>query len=212
MNCEQVRELEAAFALDALGEVERHAVIAHLDGCGDHPKLAEFRAVAITFASQATDRRPPTALRDRVMMATRAPAARPRRAFPLRSSAAAAVMVAVCIAAAGWFLVSRGGDGEAPYLREFTSDSGVAVRVEADFEGALTQVAFRGLDVGGDYQLWAIRGEDWLSMGQFTANAEGGWSGEFSFAIHRGDSLCLTSLSPEQSSGPFGEPVFIEPL
>lgn len=211
MNCEQVRELEAAFALDALGEVERHAVIAHLDGCREHPKLAEFRAVAITLAGVTSERRPPLALRERVMTATGDRGAKTGGGFS-RWYAAAAIVVAACIAGSGWLVMSRDGGGDAPYVREFTSEGGVAVRVEADFEAALTQVAFRGLDVGGDYQLWAIRGEDWLSMGQFKANPEGGWSGEFSFAIHRGDSLCLTSLAPEQPSGPFGEPVFIEPL
>ncbi len=62
MNCEQVRELEAAFALDALDEVEHEAVGMHLGGCGGHAGLAEFRAVGILLARETAEGRrlPPT--------------------------------------------------------------------------------------------------------------------------------------------------------
>ena len=55
MICDDVRELEAAYALDALGEDERAAVAAHLATCNDHPDLAHMRATVLALGHAAEE-------------------------------------------------------------------------------------------------------------------------------------------------------------
>jgi len=211
MNCEQVREMEAAFALDVLEGADRIAVLEHLRSCDLHPGAGEYRAVSIALAAQGAELTPPARLRERVLASARERTA-VGQGGRRRWYAAAALLIAACVAGGALLISTMDGETDSPYVHEFTSDGGISVRLEADFDEGLAQVAFRGLTAGEEYHLWSIRGEDWLSMGRFTANPEGSWSGEFSFAIQRGDALCLTNPAPELPAGPFGEPLFIEQL
>ncbi len=67
MNCEEVRELLGAFALDALPEGEMAAVRDHLESCDQHAEARELMAAAQSLAFAAPEREPPLALKSRIM-------------------------------------------------------------------------------------------------------------------------------------------------
>lgn len=222
MNCDQVRELETAFALDALDAATREAVAAHVEHCDGHPRLAELRAAAIAISGAVPEGRPPAGLRDRVLASARSPRApvvtplpehrrgalSPWRIWPV--GAAAALVIAVAVAA---IIVFTGGD--TLHTRQFSTEDGIAVRLEAELEQPNTVVSFSGLaqpPTGEEYVLWAIREGEWLRIGTFHPGAEGVWAGEFDFALREGDALCLTMTGTETAADPFGKPLFIEPV
>ncbi len=214
MDCEQVRELEGAFALDALDAEDRAAVVAHVDACDEHGNLAELRAAGMLLGATAEEQMPPERLRARILASA---AGRPerRRGGPVWGTkwwyAAAASLLLVVLAVTTAVLLRQQGGASDVYVKEFVA-ADVAVHFEAKFEDPYTRATFAGLAPKEDYQLWVIRGDDWLSVGSFKANAEGNWAGDFTFETKPGDSICLTLRNPAQPSGPFGQPVFVEPV
>lgn len=227
MICDDVRELEAAYALDALGEDERAAVAAHLATCNDHPDLAHMRATVLALGHAAEEEAPPEALRQRVLSSareSRSQASRPatgerhpgwgRIISGPWTLGLAAALGALAILLAVFALANR-GDGDERLVRSFETDGGIEVTVDTVLGERDTRVRFANLAAlpeGQEYQLWAIRGSDWLSLGRFRPNPEGGWAGDFAFAFMEGDAVYLTVWTGEGVSGPFGEPIFVEPL
>ncbi|MPZ98421.1 MAG: hypothetical protein GEU80_03620 [Dehalococcoidia bacterium] len=67
MNCDEVRELLPAYAVDALDSEERAAVEAHLETCDAHGELSEWRDGALQLAYATPERAPPPALRGRIL-------------------------------------------------------------------------------------------------------------------------------------------------
>lgn len=220
MDCERVRELEGAYALDALDAADTAAVREHLATCDQHGDMAELQSVATGLALASEERQPPQRLRERVLDSaaeSRAPVAHGERRRWTRGwlAAAAAVVLVIAVGSVAALFAVTGNGGDPGYVHEFTAEGELSVRVETELGEPDTRVAFSGmpeLDEGEEYRLWAIRGEDWLSIGTFEPNAEGEWAGDFEFALQEGDSLCLTVQRPADPSGPFGDPVFIEPL
>lgn len=99
---EQLRELIAAHALDALEDTEAaeasRAIASHLARCADCRDLLDgFRAVAADLALEAGSRRPPRALSSRVLGSARSP----RPAVWARVAVAAA-LVAVLGGVTAW--------------------------------------------------------------------------------------------------------------
>lgn len=220
MDCARIRELEAAFALDALDEADARAVREHLAECEGHGEVRELQYAAAGLALAGDEQAPPPGLRARVLDSANAaaeePQGRARRGIMRPRWLAAAAVVAIVIAAGSVAaLVTNTGGDDGSYVHEFDAADSMTVRVEATLGESGAAVIFDGmrpLDEGEEYRLWAIRGDNWLSLGAFQPNASGGWSGEFDFALQEGDSLCLTVQRPDEPSGPFGDPVFIEPL
>lgn len=100
MEHEDIRELTAAYAVDALDPDDARAVEEHLRHCEDcRRELAELRDAAASLAYAAPPAAPPPRLRERVVEAARRERGdlvplRPRWAVP----AAAAAAVAACAA------------------------------------------------------------------------------------------------------------------
>jgi anti-sigma-K factor RskA len=140
------------------------------------------------------------------------PHASNRRPWVWWYGAAAAIVIVVAGVIAATMLMSGGDEGSDVYVKEFETGSGVSVRFEVNFGETASRATFRGLESRENYHLWAIRGEDWLSIGTFRSNPEGRWSGDFEFQMRPGDAVCLTVAGESEHSGPFGEPIFIEDL
>jgi hypothetical protein len=217
LTCEQVREMDAAYALDALSEADAAAVRAHLVECAGHPELADLHAAAFALAYAVEERQPSPGLRERVLRSA-GEGSRPERSrWQTRGwvlSAAAVALVVIGGALGVALLRSAGSEGE-PFAKSFRTEDGIEVDVEADFGRPIAKLTFAHLEVpaeGDDYVVWAIRDGVWLSMGRFRPNDQGWWSGEFAFQLRRWDSLCVTTGQPIDPYTPHGEPLFIEPL
>jgi hypothetical protein len=219
LTCEQVQELEAAFALGTLDGAEASAVLDHLESCDKHPGIPDLRAAVLALAFGAEEREPPAALRARVLTLAAPDGARGNRhaAWPVRRmvlglAASVVVLLGAILAAV---VISSSRDEADHYARSFTTEDGIEVRVEADFSRPVATVTFahmQTLPEGEKYVVWAIRDGVWLSMGRFRPNESGWWSGEFAFQLREGDSLCVTQGEPIDPSIPHGQPLFIEPL
>ena len=148
MQHDDLRELVASYALDALPETERAAIAAHLDVCPECTgELASFRAVLSELAYTAPERRAPEALRARVLAAidreAQLPAGAPINAPSQRRGtnpwwlAAAAVLAAILVGGYARLLQTHIGflDRE---LREARAQAESARRQLIDAQAQLT--------------------------------------------------------------------------
>jgi anti-sigma-K factor RskA len=155
MQHDDLRELVALYALDALPDAERAAVERHLDVCPECTgELAAFRAAAAELAYTAPARTAPAALRTRVLAAidreasaTPVPAAAPRPAWNPWWLAAAAILAAVLVG--GYALALRAHvnflDQE---LREARAQAETAQRQLVDLRSQLTRTEVQLQRVG----------------------------------------------------------------
>lgn len=101
MEHEEIRELTAAYAVDALDPVDTRAVEEHLRHCDEcRAEVAELREAATALAYAAPPATPPPALRARIVEAARRERGdvvplRPRWAVPAAVAAAAAACAAL---------------------------------------------------------------------------------------------------------------------
>ena len=134
MNCDEVRELLGAYALDAVPPDEREAIEAHLEECGLHEEVVPLRAAAFGLGAAAPARTPPPELESRIMQAALAsrPAIRPpaigepaapaeggsvRRFARLRSARAiAAALAVVAVGLGAWVAVLLAGSNDGQEL------------------------------------------------------------------------------------------------
>ena len=215
-TCERFDELE--YALGLMDETEELAVAEHLLTCAQHSELAGLQSTGVALAFAGGEREPPIALRARVLGAVAQKNPESKGRFARRRlwvpAAAAAVLV---LAFAAWVtLPLESGEDDALFVKAFHTDSAIDVEVLADFSQPSARITYAGLialPAGHEYSAWVIRGEEWLKMGAFRPNEEGGWSGEFAFQLDPSDKLCLTSGPPLDNYGERrDEPLFIEPL
>lgn len=215
LTCEQVTDAE--YALGILSDVEEAAIREHLRTCREHPQLIEMRAVAMAMTSVAEEREPPAHLRDRVLLsaASRAPGRRSHLSsmrWLLPSIAAALAVVALAV----WATTLRDEGRVDPFVKAFRSESGIDVKLVADFSRPSSELTFASLSPlseGEEYSLWAIRDGAWLKVGAFRPNDQGRWSGKFPFQLQAGDSLCLTRGAPTDNwSQRKDPPLFVERL
>jgi anti-sigma factor RsiW len=150
MTNEDVHELAAAYALDALAGDERQEFETHLLGCERcRDELASLRETVGVLAFSAEGPVPPTELRDRILVAARKElpnvvALRPRR---MRLYAGSAVAAAACAAlAVGLWLGLSGGTG-GPKLALSVAPSGTAQLAVSGFDAA---------PAGKIYEAWVI--------------------------------------------------------
>lgn len=214
MNCREVDELLAAYALDAVDEHERAAIAAHLATCDAHEDLAGLLGAAAGLALTVDEREPSTALEGRLLASAQVPpvAVRPARARWGRWPAAIA---------AGLLLLAAGfGAGRAltpaaepdSTLVQVVQRDAAWMRAEAAPGQSPVRVTLAGLDRQPDgvgYQIWAIRDSGWVTVGICNTDDDGWWDGDFDFALEAGDALAVTVEPRTGSPAPSGELVLI---
>lgn len=152
MPHDDLRELVALYALDALPDTEREDVERHLEVCPECTgELAAFRAAAAELAYAAPARRAPEALRDRVLSAidreAQSAAAAPVTVAPRPQGtnpwwlAAAAVLAAILVGGYALLLKAHIGflDQE---LREARAQTSTAQRQLLEVQGQLQHAEF----------------------------------------------------------------------
>ena len=224
MNCDEVRELAGAYALDALTEEERRQVDEHVGSCDLHDELVTLRATALGLAAIAPEREPPAELEARIIAAALAPARPEQRSIDVAAPgrrpavpwqhrralvAALATFVVVLVA---WNVTLQFGEGgrTETFVHVYRTESGLWLRVETQLGEPHAGIALGGLErLAADqtYQLWAVRDGRWLSIGTFNANVEGGWRGDFDFALQSGDEIAITVESAGGSERPTSDPL-----
>ena len=224
MNCDEVRELAGAYALDALPEEERQQVDEHLRSCDLHDELAALRATALGLAVAAPEREPPAELLARIIAAALAPERSEQRfsdvptsgrrsPLPwLRRHALAAALAALVVVLGAWNVALQFGDsgGTETFVHLYRAENGLWLRVETQLGEPHAGVALGGLErlpADQTYQLWAVRDGRWLSVGTFNANVEGRWQGDFDFALQSGDEIAVTVESAGGSERPTSDPL-----
>jgi anti-sigma-K factor RskA len=117
LSCDEVDELAAAYALDALPPDEAFAVEEHASSCtlSDHALLRDFAETAAMLPLLVPPAAPPAGLGERILQAARAEAvasmAPAAKIVPLRAwlpfALAAAVLAVLAVGLAGWGLSER---------------------------------------------------------------------------------------------------------
>jgi anti-sigma-K factor RskA len=180
MNCDEINELLAAYALDALEDGETAAVREHIETCRRHDEaLAELQDLVARLPLAVEDREPPAVLRSRLLEAFDAEAgasnvtpianARVTRFAPpaLRYLAAAAVLVLAIVGLAVWNVILQTGDeGESTMVVQLVGETGSGkVLYVPDEQVAVMQLDLPELPSGREYQAWLIDGDDKHSLG-----------------------------------------------
>jgi anti-sigma-K factor RskA len=217
VNCEEVRELTGAYVLGALDVDEMHAVEQHLAECSLHPEIAGLRATAGLLVLATTEREPPAALRDRILLQARGPAMAPlalkgrHRTFPAWPVAALLAMLAIGLLA--WNLTLIRGRAPEAAVRAVTSGpaAGTQLRFLPRDHVAILEVA--GLSpTSADrvYQAWAIHGsEPPRGVGLFTVSPEGKAHLVLSAEVAPGDVIAVTVEPAGGSAAPTSQPIFL---
>ena len=169
MERDEVHALTAAYALDALDEIEERDYETHLRGCDRcRAELADFTETATMLAYALDTPAPPAALRERILEQARAERSnvvplRPRRTVTYLTSAAAAVAAVAAVAAGIWATgLSNQLDEERDLLRDarVVSVSGADGRLLVAGSGrAALDLDLRPAPAGKTYEIWVIRGE-----------------------------------------------------
>jgi anti-sigma-K factor RskA len=66
---------------------------------------------------------------------------------------------------------------------------------------------FETLPSDRNYQLWAMRDDDAISLGVFNTDDEGNWAGDMDVPLEHGDQIALTEEVAGGSSEPTMEPL-----
>ena len=227
MNCEEVTELLASYALDALPAEEAAAVERHLEGCRRHDaELQELRDGTAAVALAAPEREPRPELRTRLLAAFESEAAartaapvplrRPaRRSFAWRPApafayAAAALLIVALAGLLAWNVaLQTGGSGNERLVREFSGDAGQGRLVYLEDEQAgLLELDLDAQPAERTYQAWAIYGESPVSLGLVPNE------GVAAFRADLGDASAVAiSIEPAGGSAqPTSDPVLVAAL
>ena len=223
MTCDEIDDLLAAYALDAVDDDERAAIEDHLATC-EHPERHEvdsLRAAAIGLATLAEEREPSVALEARLLASVERGsetrprpgvgyiAGRPRRDLRWAGALVAGVVLMVAGFVAGALLFS-GDDGSGEALVQVVQKDAMRMRAEAVAGESPVTVTLAGLgrlpeDAG--YQVWAVRDDGWVTVGICNTDEDGWWEGDFDFALRPDDALAITIEPREGSPTPTGEVV-----
>jgi anti-sigma-K factor RskA len=166
MTNDELHDLTAAYALDALAVDERHEFETHLSECERcRTELAELSETVGALAYAAEGPALPEELRDRILVAARKQppnvvALRPRRT---RLYAGAAVAAAVCAALAiGLWAGLSGG----------TSGRKLALTVQPSGSAQLAVSGFDPAPQGKIYEVWVIQGGKPVPAGHFAGGGK----------------------------------------
>ena len=221
MRCDEVSELAAAYALDALDPDETAAVEAHLATCERHEEIVDYRAAALALGALI----PPdedlagAGLADGSESAgSRFIKRSGRRLLPqvqVQKSAIAAVL-AVGIFLMGWVASALSAEPSADrWSYVYRSEAGSSIRLSAvEGEPAITVGMSQIEPVPDDstYQLWAIREGRWMSLGVMNPGSDGEWNGEFPFELQPRDEVALTIEEGGGSDRPRGRVLMRTPF
>ncbi len=182
---EAIRELIAAYSLDALDPEESARVQAHLPRCAACRKdLASFLRVADQIAESSPEVQPPAELEQKILLRASLAPKTPRRAWVWNPGLAAAAVVLILVLAAGnlaqWVrspqfqartkgLVTVALLGTGAHREAY----GTIVVDTEDNEGVLAVRGLPALASGSRYQLWLTRDGETRSGGLFTVNEDG---------------------------------------
>ena len=232
---DEIHELTAAYALDALDDADRRRFEEHLASCERcQEELEGFWEAAGSLAVAAAGPAPPPALRGRLLETARAERQtvvplRNRRRLPRLLGAAAAAAAILAIAIAAWsFSVSRSLDD----ARERLAAAEAAVAVLATpgarsvaLEGAEGRLVVtpsgeaallvRGLEpapTGKAYALWVLRegGAAPEPAGLFPGRADGS-AVRLSRPVPDGAAVAVTLEDSEGAPAPTTEPLLRSP-
>ncbi len=229
MEREEVHELTAAYALDALGDAEEAEYEEHLRHCERcREELAAFQETATALAFAAPAAAPPPALRERILEQARSerpnvvplPPRWTRRAATAVAATAAAAAVGVGVWAAG--LSSTLGEERAARDRLEQATAILArpdaerIRVEGangalvvapTGEAALVLTGLDPLPAGRTYEAWVIADEKPRPAGLFDVRDE-----TTVVALERSvpaGAVVAVTIEPEGGvEEPTGEPLF----
>ncbi len=216
MNCEELRQNSAAYALGALTESEMAEFERHLAECELDHEVETFSEVTSRLSQAAPSIEPPAGLRDRILSAAVAdvavhqPVPKARRSsqswtrriqsYGAPAYGAAAVALIAIGALIGWGVASISTESATTELDHFRRDpEGDWLRVETTLGEDGLMLSVGNLDTlsgQSTYQFWAIRDDRWVPIGDFNTNPESKWSGYFEFALEKGDSIAIT-VEPE---------------
>lgn len=229
MNCDDVRELLPAYALDALTAEEHEAVRAHLEGCALHPELAELLATVEALPAVVDKIAPPPELRARVLALADNPASGsvpigsdgalppPIRLEERRSNRSSTLLPWALAAAFGLlalasFVLPRSGPVGQPTLvhREGTAVGGQS-RASLTYEPSSQLVVFEVSSLspappGREYQLWVVRGQTPVSLGVFVPSSDGAGSVVTSAPLAPGEVVAVTVEPTGGSPAPTTQP------
>jgi anti-sigma factor RsiW len=188
MERDEVHELTAAYALDALDEIDEQEYETHLRGCDRcRLQLADFSETAASLAYAIDAPAPPSDLRERILAraAEERPNVvplRPRRTFAYVSSAVAAAAAAVAVGVGIWAASLSSDLDRERAVSERLSEPGTRVialtgatgRVVVDQDGDATLVLSE-LDEapsGRAYAIWVIEGQTPRPAGLFRSEGD----------------------------------------
>ena len=229
MEREEVHELTAAYALDALGDAEEAEYEAHLRHCERcRDELAAFQETATALAFATPPAPPPPALRERILEQARSERANvvpllPRRALRAATAVAAAAAV-VAVGVGVWAAGLSSSLSEERAARD-RLEQATAILAHRDAEripvegadGALVvapsgeaALVVTGLDpppAGRTYEAWVIADENPRPAGLFDVREE-----TTVVALERpvpAGAVVAVTLEPEGGvEEPTGEPLF----
>jgi anti-sigma-K factor RskA len=160
MTNDDLHDLTAAYALDALDEDERRAFEEHLGDCDDcRIELASLGETAGALALATEGPVPAPHLRDRIVSAARAEQPKVVAMRPRRTRVYAAVVVAAAVALAIGLSVGLSGGGGGKKLALTVHPGGIA---QLDVSG------FDHAPPGKVYEAWVIDGGKPVPAGVFT--------------------------------------------
>lgn len=228
MNCEEIEELAAAYALGALPPETVREVEEHLQGCSRHPEIADLRGVVASLAWAAEEREPPAALKTRLMSAIRegdAPAAKPergarpvaaagfwRRMFspPVAPYAVAAALALVVAALIGWNVSLQLEDGGGVSVHTLAGSGGAQGRILYIADERLAVMTVTGLDSLDEdltYQVWTLSDGVATGIGTFKTSESGGAAASIDVDLTDADSIAITVEPAGGSPQPTSDPV-----
>jgi anti-sigma-K factor RskA len=220
MNCAEVNELLPAYVLGALEQDEVEALEAHLVSGNEHDDdLVELRATVFAMDRFADERSVD-------VVSTSAPARDERKvsqrrwglsttwlALPQAWRVALAAVVLLALFGGGWLGGRLTGEQAAQEVTLNVQGSGgqiLSLNGETSEDHVTVMMAgLQRLPSDQVYQLWAVRGEEWVRIGTCNTNAEGGWKGDFPFQVQSGERIALTVEPAGGSERPTSEPLLI---
>jgi anti-sigma-K factor RskA len=226
MNCDEIEELAATYALGALPEAEHAAVSAHLATCGRHPEMRELEAVAASLALAADEIEPPPALKTRLMNAIRAetpaatrtgPVSEPRRrlgdtirgwfASPRLGYGLSAALAVAVVGLLAWNITLQGGSSDNVVVNISGSATGHVIYLKNE---GLAVMDVRGLPVlpsSKVYEVWSLASGKATRLGLLNTTASGEASASMPF---NGSGVDQVAVTVEQAPGveqPTSQPV-----